>query len=291
VYVEAETGQQPWRRANDRKEHAEEIKVATLNVRSLCQPMMHTYVEQYMEQRGVEIMCLQGRRVAQMSQYVVGSTLSVTSGHGRQEPEHAGVAFALGKRIRSCITGFTLSETGRMISVGVDAAPRLLIIISICIPQSASPEEERTATYEDPSMEIDRASRKGAIVTAGDFNARLHGVLLTDKRVIVPHVYGAGVGRVRRALRGYTETTNRDMLLDLCKSRGLLMMNTWFAGGDASKVTRARGPRRGWPEQADAEPGAGRGDRLFLRAQEVEAHGAGCTFANILDVPVGPLPS
>jgi len=124
-------------------------------------------------------------------------------------------------------------------SVGIDTAPRLLTIINVYIPQSARPEEEREAIFEELAGAVERASRKEMVVVGGDFNARLHGRLEAERLIIGPHVFGAGVHRIIRAARGYTERGNRELLMELCRRMELCVMNTWFRHGDAAKVTFA----------------------------------------------------
>jgi len=87
----------------------------------------------------------------------------------------------------------------------------------------------------------------------GDFNARLHGVLSTEPGVVGRHVYGGGLRTTERPERGDLERTSRDLLIELCKSRGLLTMSTWFRHTDASMVTcmapgvpKAPAVRDGW---------------------------------------------
>jgi len=54
----------------------------------------------------------------------------------------------------------------------------------------------------------------------GDFNARLHGVLLGEGHIIGPRVYGRGLAGLIRPERGYGERTNRDLLIDIARSTG-----------------------------------------------------------------------
>jgi len=143
----------------------------------------------------------------------------------------------VGPRIRRSITGFTLSETGRTISMGVDTAPRLLTIINVHVPRSARPEEGRAAIHDELSELIRRARLQGAILAAGDVSARLQGVLSSDREIIGPHVFEAGAGRIMRPTTGDTETTNSDLLVYLCRVRGVLVLNTWYTHRDSAKVT------------------------------------------------------
>jgi len=58
-----------------------------------------------MNERKIDVLCLQETKVAAMTQYVVEDVLFVVLGHGEARPEYAGVAFAFSKRSRPSESG------------------------------------------------------------------------------------------------------------------------------------------------------------------------------------------
>jgi len=201
---------------------------------------VQSQIASYMREFGVDLVCLQETRVATLAQYVVEDVLFVTMGHGRAgETEHAGVGFAVGKSLRKAITGYRVHLPGRIVSLGLDTAPRRLTVICACIPQSGRPEEDRAGVMEELSKAVLWASRKGIVLTLGDLSARLHGRRETEEDILGPRLYGAGIAQIVEHAGGPGMGTNRDMLMDLCREHSLRVAHPWFQHGDASKVTHA----------------------------------------------------
>jgi len=59
------------------------------------------------------------------------------------------------------------------------------------------------------------------------------------KDMIGPCVYGRGVGEIVRPVRGYTQRTHRDLLVDLCREHDMRIANTWYRHKDANRDTHA----------------------------------------------------
>ena len=228
----------PQRTAVSKLAYGQTLKFATLNVNSIWKAGMHKQVEEYMEKRGVSILCLQETKVARTTQYVVGDLLYVLHGGGGDQQEHAGVGFVFSRAVRNLITGFELDETGRMATVGIDTAPRRLTLITVYMPQSNRPDLERALVYEAWDKQVAKAAKKGPVVTLGDFNARIHGRLMGEEDIIGPHTWGLGVGRLEVPEGLYNrELTNRELLLTVCEGADLRVMNTWFQKTPERKVT------------------------------------------------------
>jgi len=181
--------------------------------------------------------------------------------------------------LRRCLTCVWTPPGGRIIAAHLDLAPRLLTVIGAYAPQSSRPEDERRAFYQELAEVIQRAERKAMVLVLGDLNARLHARMTAERDVIGPHIYGLGLNRIQRPDRGYGETTNRDLLVQLCLTGGrdgrYLIMNTWFCKPDRHKVTcMAPGvsqlPKGGHPLESDRV----RRDRFLFGLGEVEDGGA-----------------
>jgi len=245
----------PLRLAGAKIRYGQELRMATLNVQSLCKPLMHKQVVDYMVQGGLGLVCLQETRVPQTTQYLIDDVTFVLAGGGGDR-EYAGVAIAMQADIRRAVSGVVVLPGGRLMAISLDLAPRLLTVICAYAPQSARPEDERSDFFEQLAGLVDNAERKGAVILLGDFNARLHGRLRGEEPVIGPHIYGAGVGRILRTVSEAAGRSNRDLLMEMCQLDGpsgvLRIMNTWFRKKDAEKVTFVapgvdKLPRRGGP--------------------------------------------
>jgi len=217
--------------------YGEELRLATLNVQSVCKPTMRLQLTQYMEEHGVGLLAIQETKAPQVTQYVIGNFLFAMAGASEGNREHAGVGFVIRSDVRRAVSGIAVGQEGRIVAVSLDIAHRALVVICCYSPQSARPEEERTAFFESLSEMMGRVERKHAMLLLGDFNARIHGRRSGEEQYIGPPVYGRGVQRPLGPERGHGEKTNRDLLMELCRVHSLCVMNTWFQKGNASKVT------------------------------------------------------
>ena len=137
-------------------------------------------------------MCMQDTNIAQTTQYAVGDLLYVVHGHGEEETEYGGVGMVFSKAIKPHITGFELSQNGRILVVGIDLAPRRLSVVSVYVPHSRKPEAERAALFNELNGVIEKCQKKGATLILGDFNSRIHGRLNGEDQVLGPNMFGYG---------------------------------------------------------------------------------------------------
>jgi len=247
------------RRGEGTIEHGAVLRVATLNIQTLCRSTVHHQLADYMKRYKIDVLCLQETKLAATTQYVVDDALFVLMGHGEDRPEYAGIAFVFSKRVRRAITGFESIVPGRVAMVGLDLAPRRLTLVCAYMPQSGRPEEERQEAYGGLAQAVQAAARKGIAIALGDFNARIHGRLRGEEEIFGPRIYGEGVARILNPGRGHGEKTNRDMLAEVCAERSMCVANTWFMKPDSQKVTYMapgveRLPEAGqWPPAQFAE--------------------------------------
>ena len=145
----------------------------------------------------------------------------------------------LTKEARRHITGFELGQDGRLMVVGLNMAPRMLSLVTVYVPQSRRPEEERTGPFEELSKVVGRCAKKGVVMVMGDCNARIHGRLQSEMSILGPHTWGWGVEKVLIPNWGEGERPNRDLLMELCTQHDLVVSNTWFCKSEEKKVTYA----------------------------------------------------
>jgi len=161
----------------------------------------------------------------------------VFSGHGREEREHAGVGVVLSREARKIVTGFECSQSGRLMVVGLDTAPRVVTVVVAYAPQSGTQEDERLAFMEELDEVVSAHRGRGPVLVLGDLNARLHGRLRGEESIIGPHVFGRGCAALLRPEREYEEASNRELLLEVCRGNGLRIMSIWFRKSDRRRVT------------------------------------------------------
>ena len=237
MYDQLRLDRPPVRAAAEKAAYGQEMKFATLNVRSIRKAGMHKQVERYMEDRNIAILCLQETKVALTTQYVVGDLTYVMHGHGGDQIEHAGVGMVIRKDLKPFVTGFTLDIGGRVMTVGLDLAPRMLTLVSAYMPHNSRTDLERAQYFELLEDVVAVAAKKGPVMVLGDLNARIHGRLRGEEDMIGPHTWGLGVGRLVRPEALNAVLTNRELLLTVCESNDMKVMNTWFKKPPARKVT------------------------------------------------------
>ena len=167
LYQESDLGRPPVRRAEESVPYGQEVVFGTLSICTLCRPTVHRQISDYMRRRGVCLLALQETRLAQVTQYVVDDCLFVLAGHGGAEREHAGIGVVLDARLRRSVTGFAANDSGRILCVGVDMAPRQLTVVVAYAPQSGRPEEERRGYFAELDEYVARFERKGHVLVLG----------------------------------------------------------------------------------------------------------------------------
>ena len=252
--------QAPVRAAAHKVAYGQTMKFATLNTRSIRKAGMHKQVERYMKERDIAVLCLQETKVAETTQYVVGDLTYVLHGHGGDNVEHGGVGFVIRKDVRPIITGFQLDEVGRIMTVGLDFAPRMITLVTAYMPHNSRTDLERAEMFEALEAVIANAAKKGPVLVLGDLNARIHGRLEGEEEILGPHTWGLGIGRLARPGDLYTELTNRELLMYVCESQSMKVMNTWFDKPPQKKVTylspgvtQLPGPGQPWNPMEYAE--------------------------------------
>jgi len=207
------------RRAGFKVDYGQELTFATLSVQSICKPLMHAQVVQYMNDRRIGLLCVQETKAPGLTQYVVDDKLFIMSGAQEAQREHAGVGIVLQRDVRRALTGVLVVPGGRVIAVCLDLAPRALAVICVYAPQGARPEPERVEFYEELSALVAKVQRKHAVVLLGDFNARIQGRRRGEDAFLGPHIYGSGVQQLMHPPRGHGERSNRDLLMEMCMTR------------------------------------------------------------------------
>ena len=168
IYQEEREGDHIGRRAGEKVRYGSMLKVATLNVKSLWKATLHRQLVDYMDREGIQIMCLQETKVPSTTTYAIGDYVFYVFS-GETKSEDAGVGFVVHKSLKGAVTG-VLSRGSRVAAMGLSLASGLLSIMSVYIPQSGRPVEEREGTFEVMAEVKKRLEAKGPVLILGDFN-------------------------------------------------------------------------------------------------------------------------
>ena len=175
-----------------------------------------------MKQHSLHVLCLQETKSKNTTQYVVDNyTFLTVSTADPNHQEHAGVGFVLSPTARRALLR-THPVSSRFDSITLLTASGEFSILNCYAPQRGRPEEERQEFFDFLHDQIDVVKSKGLFVVVGDFNARIQGRLRGEEKVLGPSIFGRGIAAIG------DDSSNRQMLLDLCVANDLLVANTWF---------------------------------------------------------------
>ena len=184
-----------------------------------------------MKQHSLHVLCLQETKCKNTTQYVVDNyTFLTVSTADPNHQEHAGVGFVLCPTARRALLR-THRVSSRFASITLLTASGEFSILNCYAPQSGRPEEERQEFFDLLHDQIDVVKSKGLFVVVGDFNARIQGRLRGEEKVLGPSIFGRGIAAIG------DDSSNRQMLLDLCVANDLLVANTWFQHPHGRQVT------------------------------------------------------
>ena len=233
IYREGIEGDHIGRRAGEKVRYGSMLKVATLNVKSLWKATLHRQLVDYMDKEEINVMCVQETKVPSTTHYAIGDYVFYIFSGEKGRSEDAGIGFVVHKSLKNAMTGVT-HHGSRVAAMGLSLASGLLSIMSVYIPQSGRPVEEREGTFEVMAEVKKRLEAKGPVLILGDFNARLHARRAGEGDVLGKHIYGRGTG----ALDPPEIVPNRDLLVNFCREEGYKVANTWFRKPEAKKVTQ-----------------------------------------------------
>ena len=179
---------------------------------------------------GIDIMCIQETRKKSSDNFLTAFGYSVyLSGGSGESREWAGVGFILSPRARSSMIGFT-PFSNRIASLRMRVAGGSCAFVSAYAPHNLKDLADRFDFYESLENHLQRISVNGKRIIFGDFNARLGPRRRGEEHILGPHTF-------RLEARHRVEVPNRDLLLEFCESRSLVVANTLFDTPAHQKAT------------------------------------------------------
>ena len=178
----------------------------------------------YMRANSIDVMCIETRKTSSDFVYAV-----FLSGSGGIAKEWAGVGFIVAPHVLGQIVSFK-PFSNRIAGIRVKVVGGSVSILSVYAPHNMKDLAERFSFYETLDICYDKISVNGAKLIVGDFNARLGMQRPGEEAVLGPYSFG-------REARHAVEVPNRDLLLEFCISRGLIVGNTFLPSPDHNKAT------------------------------------------------------
>ena len=183
-----------------------------------------------MRANSIDIFCIQETRKLKSDSYVTDDGYHVyLSGSGDASREWAGVGFIVSPSSKHFVIGFD-PFSNRICSMRVKISGGCSALFCIYAPHNLRPLPERVQFYDDLEVHTDKVSVNGSRWFWGDFNARIGQRQAGEDSILGPYCFG------RSAVHA-VEVSNRDLLLEFCASRRLLVTNTLLDLPDHQNIT------------------------------------------------------
>ena len=200
-------------RSADKKKGAERnesgVRIAAWNVRTLNEKGKLENVKQEMRRNRIDILGLSEVRWKDGGDLETGEFRFIYSG-GKEHQR--GVGVILGKELSKRVIDI-VKVNDRLMMVEIETVPVHLIVIQVYMPTSDCKEEELEEMYNKLEELVDKRKGKDNVVILGDWNA------VVGEGKEGKEVGGFGLGK--RNERG-------ERLIEFCRSRKLMVCNTWF---------------------------------------------------------------
>ena len=202
--------------------------MASWNVEGLTDPKMFE-LSRFMRRRGVGIISIQETHISYSLYFTTedGFFLILSGSAGR---EHAGVGFIVAPWVKASLVGF-LQMSNRLACLKLRVSGGQIAILSAYAPHSGHPHDERQYFHQELGQLYGRTSVNGMKLILGDLNAGVGSALAGEDVYIGKHTFGA-----TRSHFG----SNRDLLLELCAARHLVVANTCFDVPASQRATCRR---------------------------------------------------
>ena len=181
----------------------------------------------YMKANKAALMCLQETHVPGSAYYEVDGYSVILSGSEGAESRCAGVGFIVAPRLKKAVVSFC-QYSPRLASIRIRVTGGCAVFISSYAPHSGHSFEDRSVFYTDLEAFAEKQKTHGPTYILGDMNARLHRRAPDEIDILGPNVFGNPAAT-------FSSSTNRSLLLSLCRSLQLFIVNTAFSH-DASKL-------------------------------------------------------
>ena len=183
----------------------------------------------YMREYRIDVLCLQETRAAKAEYFVCDGFYVILSGPEDTGKNFAGVGFVVAPWCSRRIHGF-FQYSDRVASLRLRGGPGKVAVVCAYAPHNLKPHDERQQFYVDLGKVCDKVSCNGPTYLLGDFNARLGNRRPGEEDIMGNYSFGREAVHV-------VETPNRELLLEFCISRGLVVANTLLQTLPEQKVT------------------------------------------------------
>ena len=193
-------------------------RIATWNVRSLgiCGKLENLKIE--MERLKIDIIGISELKWSGKGDFWLGEYRIIFSGDDHRV---TGVGFILKKEIGKKVVDI-FQYNDRIIAIKIETKPVDTIILQVYMPTSTHKDEEIEEIYEQINEVIEMTKEKENLIVLGDWNA----IVGELKEQGVTGAFGLG----KRNEKG-----NR--LIEFCKERNLIIVNTMFSQPERRRYT------------------------------------------------------
>ena len=211
----------------DKKRNKDErLRIGTWNVRTMNRKGKLENLKREMERNSLDVVGVSEMRWRGEGDFWSEKHRIIYAG-GEENKRGVGIVLKkdLAKRVNKII-----QKSDRLLLVKIQNEPRDIVIIQVYMPTTDYNDEEVEAVYEQLEEMLKEVKGKDLLVIMGDWNA----VLGEGKDGMEVGRFGLG----RRNDRG-------QMMVDFCKRKKLVVMNTWFMHEKRRRYT--------WKKPGDTE--------------------------------------
>ena len=203
--------------------------VCTWNVEGLTDVKLEQILI-YMAQNSLDVVCIQEVRKLKSDSFLHDSGCQIYwSGSGDGVREWAGVGFIVSKRLQKSVVGFT-PISNRICCLRVRVTGGCLALFSVYAPHNGKDLSERSELYTSLEHAWDHASANQGKYIMGDLNARIGLRRPGEEHILGEFCFG------REAVHT-VEQPNRELLMEFCMSRDMVVANSLHDVPDHQRVT------------------------------------------------------
>ena len=184
-----------------------------------------------MRNKKIAILCIQETHVHDDKYFMADGYLIVLSGGAlsKNGRSYTGVGFIVSPSAAKSVIGFRLVGE-RLATLKLKVKGGVLNIVSAYAPHSGHKYEVRKTFFDELNSMWKKTARHDCTFVLGDLNAKLFEQLPTDSDIIGDYVF-------KSPMRKDIRLTNRELLMESCRSMGAVVANTFFAQEKEHAVT------------------------------------------------------
>ena len=200
------------------------------NAKGLTEEKLHCSC-QYMLMYNIGIFCLQETRASKADYYYNEDGFRIISAGTDEGKSWAGVGFIIAPWLAARVTNF-LQFSDRLASLKVKTRRGKFGFTTAYAPHNLKPYDERRSFYSELITVQSKCRANGPRCVLGDLNARIGQQRTGEEDISGPYGFGKEASHK-------VESSNRELLLELCAEFKYVAANTFFVMPAEQKVAFA----------------------------------------------------